>query len=480
MDLRSTRKWQVGIWALAALLALALLALSSNALAVGESSSASSDSSASASSSQDAGSSESSSSSSSASSSAASSSSSSVSARFAVSTEVDNALGSEVAPKSASNINVDTDSAGTLFTFDTPLEEVRVGSDLYWAGDRLALTRSKVGNDVMALARDMSMERVNIGGDIRLAAQNAHLDTVVAQGNVDLLAFDVTIGKGSAAQGYYCGGGHISYEGASKRFIAYGQSIYFNGIVDGDVTLSAQEIVIGEHARVTGTLDIRSGQSVETLIIPESAWIAHLDTTMNHPNTIDQITELRAHIAPYFQMGSMLFAVVSFIIMGLAFLWGFGHKMTEANRLVRRYPLAMLVLGCIAIMLMLVLILLGPLLVFTIPLSVVALFALLICIICCVPFTGASLALIFHKRFHPALCTVVGSGLGAALLFVPYLNQAIVVASLIYFVGYLINIAMFGHDKYHDSSFLHRQEVEEDERSRAILPVSAEGDVLVS
>ena len=369
------------------------------------------------------------------------------------------------------------DSAGSVFTFIPLLESTEIKGDLYWLSDPIRLANSRVANDVMGAAFDAELANAAVRGDVRLLAQKADLHNAVVQGNVDLMAFDIKIDKSSAASGYYCAGGSLRFEGTSNYLIAYGQSIYFDGVVEGDVALSAQDIVIGPNARITGLLDIRSGQSLGTLDIPASAQIGRIDTNLDHPNTIDQITQIRAMIAPYFQIGSMLFLVVSFILLALASLWAFGHKLTEANRLVHQYPLAVLVLGAIAILFMFVIVMIGALLVFTIPLAIIVGLALLISAIYCVRFSGASIALQLRNRIRPTICAIIGAGAGAALLFIPYVNTGVFVASMLYFVGYMVNIVMFGHDEGHDASF-HARQADEDAprgKARGILPVSTEG-----
>ena len=394
------------------------------------------------------------------------------------SADVEKALAHNPVPESlimSGTDGVAPDTAGSAFTFVTPIKFTEIAGDLYWLGNNLGLSRSRIGNDLMAAAFHMDFSHSVIEGDIRIAGQSVSLSDTVVAGSVDVGALEVSIDGQSAATGYYCGAGNIHFEGAAKRFVAYGQSIYFDGVVDGDVTLSAQDIIIGPHAKISGLLDIRSGQSLSTLDIPATAQIGSIDTNLDHPNTIDQITQIRAAIAPYFQVGSMLFIVVSFVLLALAMLWGFGAKLNEANRLVRRYPLAVLVLGCIALMLAFVIIMLGTLLIFTIPLSLGVAFVLVAALIFCVPFTGASLALMLSNRIRPALCAIVGAALGAVLLFVPYVNTVVLAASLVYFVGYIVNISMFGHDEGHDASFPQRQADEDAPRGKArgILPVAA-------
>ena len=126
-------------------------------------------------------------------------------------------------------------------------------------------------------------------------------------------------------------------------------------------------------------------------------------------------------------------------------------------------------------MLAFVIIMLGTVLIFTIPLSLGVALVLIAALIFCIPFTGSSLALMLSNRIRPGICVVIGSTLGAILLFIPYVNTIAIAASLIYFVGYIVNISMFGHDDRHDASF-HARQADEDAphgKARGILPVAA-------
>ncbi len=392
---------------------------------------------------------------------------------------VESALGREVIPSSARLSLPDSiavDSGGSVFTLVGSLDSASIPNDLYWAGNVLSLSNSLIGNDILSSAFQLSYSHSRILGDVRAMGQSIAISDTVIGGDIDALGFDISIDDSSAANAYYCGGASISFSGYTKCFVAYGQSIYFDGVVDGDVSLSAQEIVIGPHARISGLLDIRSGQSLETLEIPAEAQIAHMNTSLDDPNAIDQIAQIRSAITPYFQVGSILFVVVAFALLGLAGLWVFGNKIEEANRLVRRYPFAVLVLGVIVLLFMVVITLLGPVLVFTIPLSIVVALLLIVTLVCCVPFTGSSFALLLlRKRLRPSFCVVIGAGIGGVLLFVPYLNAALVAVSLVYFVGYMANIVMFGHDRDHDAAFYVRQADEDAPSGKAsgILPTAA-------
>lgn len=364
----------------------------------------------------------------------------------------------------ATYIPLATDSAGSAFTLEETLNGRFAKGDVYWGGNNLLMRASKVGNDLVAGGNKISLADSAIQSDLRLAAVNIDIANTKVAGNATLLATTIDIGEGARATGYYCLGSDLVFEGTGERYVGYGQNIVFNGTIDGDVTLSAQNIEIGPNAKITGTIFVRSGQ---VLAIPSTAQVGAVDNTMSQPNTIDQATQLRAKIAPFFQVGSILFIVVAGILMALIALWLFERKLSESNRLVCKRPIPMIAAGLVTVVLLPALAALSIALILTIPLAVVLLLVLAIAAIVCIPFTGASLGLLLADRFNfkRALCAAVCAGVLAALLFVPYLNLAAFLLSMVYLLGYISYSLVLGHDEEHDSAFRRKKLERETEKN---------------
>ncbi|MGI6590841.1 MAG: hypothetical protein ACOX1O_04420 [Eggerthellaceae bacterium] len=350
------------------------------------------------------------------------------------------------------------DSAGTLFTSDSNVSNEAVTGDLYWANTQLSGDNLTVGNDLMAGSGQISLSNTEIDGDARLVCRTLTLDKVDIGGNGTFASSTLTISKDSEAKGIYCWANDLSYEGTSHYLLAYGNKIYFNGTVDGDVTLSGQEITIGPDAKVTGTLNVRSGQDLE---IPETAQIANVNNTVDNPNAIDQVSQIRAKIAPYFQLGSILFVIIASILMGLIVLWLNPRHLNEARRVFCAHPFGQVLLGVLGTAGVLIATVVCFALIFTIPAGLVLLFLLLAAVLLCVPFTGASIALSF-KRFPRSVRVLIGSGAGGALLFVPYVRVAVALASLVYFFGYVLRCLFMGHDDRFNYEITHRRETKHD------------------
>lgn len=343
----------------------------------------------------------------------------------------------------AASSTIAGDSAGTVFSQQSPLQQTTVAGDLYWAGGTLTARQLHVGNDLMAVGGTVSLDQATVDGDVRLAGQRLSVNNVSMQGNGTFFADSLSIGKGTHAEGLYCGANAIDFQGTATYLTAYGNSIYFNGTVDGNVDLSAQDIVIGPDAKITGTLHVRSGQNVA---IPASASVARVDNTLDNPNAIDQVTELRAAIAPYFQVGSILFLIVSAVLVALLLLWLNYRHLKESVRVLHAHPFGHLLLGFLGTLGMAAGAVLCFVLVFTIPAGIALLLVLLACLIVCVPFTGASLALSLKAGPRPARAAL-GAAVGAGLLFVPYLGIVVLVLSLIHMVGYVLRCLFMGHDQ---------------------------------
>lgn len=346
------------------------------------------------------------------------------------------------ARQSSTYTQIPGDTAGTVFSQDSSLSNSYASGDLYWGSQSLSATNVRVGNDLMSIASVMHLTNVEVDGDARLAARAITLDSVNMHGNGTFACDSLAIGKGSTASGLYCGANSLSFEGTAKYLVAYGNKIYFNGTVNGDVVLSAQEIEIGPDAKVTGTLQVRSGQDLD---IPSTASIANVSNTLDNPNAIDQVSQIRSAIAPYFQMGSILLVVVSFILLALLLLWLGGRQMDESARVVRAHPFGMFMMGLLGVVIIAAAAAVCFALIFTIPVGFVLILMLVIALLMCIPFTGAAIAL-RAKRFPRAVRAMIGAGAAAALMFVPYVRVVVLVICLIYFVGYVLRILLMGHD----------------------------------
>lgn len=334
------------------------------------------------------------------------------------------------------------DTAGTVFSQDSTLSNSYTDGDLYWGNQNLTGTNVRVGNDLMSVASTLYLSNVEVDGDARLAARAVTLDSVNMLGNGTFASDNLSIGKGTTAEGLYCAANTLSFEGMAKYLVAYGNKIYFNGTVNGDVVLSAQEIVIGPNAKVTGTLQVRSGQDLD---IPSTASIANVNNTLDNPNAIDQVSQIRSVIAPYFQMGGILFVVVSFILMALLLLWLGGRQLDEGARVVRAHPFGQFLMGLLGVVVIAAAAAVCFALILTIPVGLVLLLVLIIALLLCIPFAGASIALQFN-RFPRTVRAMIGAGVAAALMFVPYVRVAVLVICLIYFVGYVLRVLLMGHD----------------------------------
>lgn len=347
-----------------------------------------------------------------------------------------------------------TDTAGSVLTFDAAIDNRSAEGDVYWVGDTIAMHSSKVGNDLVAGGRYVTVKDSSVASDVRMGGLFLQLSNMKIHGNATLLGATIEMGSQCTATGVYCFGLDLSYSGTSQYFVGYGRSVVFDGVVNGDVSLSAQDIVIGPNAQVTGTLYVRSGQQVD---IPATAHINKVDTTLSQPNTIDQATKLRAAIAPYFQAGTLLFIVVSAIILGLVMLGLFDHKLTEASRLLLNRPVAIILLGIVSTIVVVALIGLGLALIFTIPAALILLLLLIVVTIASVPFAGSSLMLLAQGKIKRSICVIFGAGVASALLFVPVLNVIAFTLSVIYLMGYVTYTLFAGHDREHDKAKKRKQ-----------------------
>ncbi len=151
------------------------------------------------------------------------------------------------------------DAAGNLSITDSTFTEKTVDSDLYWAGQSLTASDSKIGADILAAAMNIDITDTEVGGSVRTASQTLNITRTNTAGNITSAAQYITIGKGTTAGAVYAVAQDIHMNGSSSCAGLYGQTVTINGTIEGDVTVVAQKLVFGKHARVTGIVHATVG-----------------------------------------------------------------------------------------------------------------------------------------------------------------------------------------------------------------------------
>jgi len=133
-----------------------------------------------------------------------------------------------------------------------------INGDLFIAGSN-ALISGPVYADLAAIAGGLNVSG-KVGGDMRLLGGNINI-TSSAGGELIAVGGQVNVMSGSVVNGEVrIAGGNVNYSGSAGKgvFIKAKNKVYINGIIEKDLSVTAQEITFGSGALIKGNFDYYS------------------------------------------------------------------------------------------------------------------------------------------------------------------------------------------------------------------------------
>jgi cytoskeletal protein CcmA (bactofilin family) len=213
--------------------------------------------------------------------------------------------------------------ASTLSCFGSgPRNYTRLGDDLVISGGGMLYPGDSVSGDVIVVGREVEV-RTGIGGDYLGAAGNQNIGgqihgsvraaggEVHVSGTVDRNA---TIAGGSVtldstadiARNAYFVGGNVWVNGTVRGFLlASAGNVTLNGTVGRDVEVRGDELHVGPHAVITGSLRYR---------VP--AGKVHIDPAARISGTVTALPVSRGHSLTFW-LWTLGFLVVGVVVVAL-------------------------------------------------------------------------------------------------------------------------------------------------------------------
>lgn len=148
-------------------------------------------------------------------------------------------------------------SATNLFYADDNINEVLEGeSDVYAAGYSISF-KGNVASDVVAAGNTVNINLESIGGSVRVAGASVNIESQIDR-NITVIAGSINIKESTKAKGVYVFGSDVKVLGESEDLYVSGDKVTLDGIVTGNVKVECSELIIGENARVDGTVEVKS------------------------------------------------------------------------------------------------------------------------------------------------------------------------------------------------------------------------------
>lgn len=321
-------------------------------------------------------------------------------------------------------------NAGNMFAIMHPVSNTDVENDLYWAGQTLDANKVNVGTSghgsIIAAGQSVTLKNVTVADSVRVASQDIVIDHGQITNNITIAAKDISLGSDVKANGLYAAAKNLDIAGSYKGGMISGENVSFNGVVEGDLTISAQNISIEGKAQVTGTLVVPEGVNVdiaEGAQVPNVSYSAPIETAQ--PTIFDN-------------MLTILYACMAHIVLVGLFFLIIRKSLVRSANMARTQLAKMLLAGLVIFLVMPIvcLLLIFPLV--TIPVVVLLVLVMVIIALFSLPFAGSALGLmLWGKRMNPVLAAIIGTVILTIFAYIPILSVLTVIFCIIFTAGYL-------------------------------------------
>lgn len=322
-------------------------------------------------------------------------------------------------------------NAGNMFAVMHPVSNTDIENDLYWAGQTLDANKLNVGTSghgsILAAGQNVTIKNATVADSIRIGAQSIVLDHIQAGNNLTLAAESISLGSEMNANGLYAAAKNLDIAGTYKGGLVSGETVNFNGVVEGDLNISAERISIGKNAQVSGELVLPEGVAVD---IADGASVPNITYTAapvqdNQNNLADSLIQV-------------LYACMAHIVLVGLFFVIIRKSLVRSANMARTQLVKMLLAGLIIFLVapLVCLLLIFPLI--TIPVAVLMVLVMLIIALFSIPFAGSALGLmLLEKRMNPVLAAVIGTVVLTICAYLPILSVLTVIFCIIFTAGYL-------------------------------------------
>ncbi|MCR5686573.1 MAG: polymer-forming cytoskeletal protein [Lachnospiraceae bacterium] len=328
--------------------------------------------------------------------------------------------------------DAETDSADNVFASgDTvTLPDSFFGG--FAAGGQVDIEDSKAKGSVYAAGRQVTTYGAKIGESLFAAGETVIIKDTDVKGNIFVAANTASIEGDCSANGVYIAANTVTFEGKAKAFMAGGNKVIFNGRVDGDVEIDAEFVEIGEDAKVSGSLSVKSANEPD---IADGA------------DTGDYSFELQtdeADAAVSFGMKVLkkivrcIYWIIAMSAFGMILCWLFSDHLTRATQFMKTRTGAMVASGIIGWMCIPLAVLIMFVTRILAPAGGLLLLAYIMLICAGLAFAGASLSRLVFPKMNVFLSALIGIAVLEAVRMIPVIGTLVGIAADMYLLAYVI------------------------------------------
>ncbi len=327
---------------------------------------------------------------------------------------------------------VTEDTAGNAISTDNGGGQ-SVSSDFVWAGQSLDMSGKTVGGDLLAIGEDVNVTSSEIARNLRAAANNFSVNSTYVGGNVSVAGNSVQVGTGSnVIGGTYLFGNTVGFYGTTNALTIAGSDVTVDGVVNGDATVSGENVTIGPNAVITGHLNIECSGSPSVSPVSQ---VGSLDVTTSDNgegySILQGITGFSLVMIP-------VFFLIGYILLALLISWLMPREVDNGAAEFKNRPVILLLAGLATVLVLPAVAFVLILPIATIPISLSLLFIAGLLSTISMSFAGASIGRLVFKKMNPYGSAVLFTLILAAVSLIPFAGIIVYIFVALYTAGYFV------------------------------------------
>lgn len=284
-------------------------------------------------------------------------------------------------------------------------ESFLLGNDVLWFGEKGDFKECIVANDLMGAGETITINGAQVAGSIRIAGRVLSVINSSVAESVTLAGQDVKF-EGGSAHVVAMAGQDVTFSGTADKLYAGAGTVKIDGVVNGDVHVSADKVEVGPNAVITGTLKGTAGEE-PTIAAEATVGATDIKIEEQEEETTDPIR--------LFDWRVIVFSTLSGLLIALLSEWLAGGQTADAAALIKERPgsyLLSAILGTVFTPLFVVLLCVP---IVTIPAALALLLELVaLGLVSCGFFAAVLARLILPKANRFVTTAIFGALLGAA------------------------------------------------------------------
>ena len=317
-----------------------------------------------------------------------------------------------------------------------------MGNDYVWFGRDLELSNGEVANDIIAAGQIVNIKKTKAVGDFRIAAQDISIKDSSAGQNITVAGETVAV-HDTTAKAVAAAGRTVYVGGACDELIVYGQTVYIDGTVNGDVLVGADTVEIGTNARIKGTLHVSA--SAEP-VMQRGAEVANVDYTKSESSSYSSagIESTLAGLSSMIIILMIVMGIIGSFVVAVLAEWLFPRQTAGAAEMIRTRTGATIGTGIVGALVAPLAVILLICLGITLPVAGGVAFALFAMTSVACGFAGASLFKLVFKNMGRFKCAMLGGAIVGVASAIPFLGSLVSAAAFMYLLGYVLQSIYLG------------------------------------